>query len=298
MLESLPTLQNVGQVQPAGTLVVLDADIEKVVAVSANIDQRIAGWSAETAIGASADVLLGDSVVHNIRNAAILPSFQRLPEPLEVVDLGGGDMAPSAHGRGNVVLVEFCDAGARPSALTLLRDLARTEDRLRSSDDVGASLKRISGLIRIMSGYDRVQVVLFSANGTAKLIATNSAGASKDTDPSEIVIPWTDETPEVPPSFMVSDARARPTAVFSESLAALDLTLCATAQPREDRLQHLQALGMVSELVLPIRDETRMLGALIFQSRRARMPSLRFRYFCTAVTPYLTQLLSRRASET
>ena len=56
MLESLPTLQNVGQVQPAGTLVVLDADIEKVVAVSANIDQRIAGWSAETAIGASADI--------------------------------------------------------------------------------------------------------------------------------------------------------------------------------------------------------------------------------------------------
>ena len=294
MLESLPALHDVGQVQPAGAVLVIDAETEEIVASSANLESRVAHWSAEDALGTRADAVLGRPVLHDIRNAAILPSFTRLPEFLGVTNLGASDIEISVHGAGGHIVVEVCDAQPEPSALTLVKDLSRIEDRMRASHDMAELFKTLAGLMRIMSGYDRLQALQLKGDGTTVVLAESCRALLESTLRQDLPAPMALSGAQLPPYRYVVDAACRPASVLALAEIGVELSLCQTVMPTPAHCQLLTELGMRSEMIIPLRSDDELWGFIVFQGQRARSPSPRFKYLCMSMAPLLNEMLSGR----
>ena len=293
MLEKLPALHDVGQIQPAGTVLIFDFETELVTAVSANLDQRVANWSVDAAIGTQAEDVLGSTMLHDVRNASALPSIARIPEPLGVTNLGVNDIEVSVFHSGQHIVVEFCDAQTEPSALSLVKDLVRLDERMRKGVDLIGALTDVAALIRIMSGYDRVQAVALRPDGRAEVIAESRRSTLEATLGEVLQTPLSGANLHLPPYRIVADAESDPVSVLSQRPDRVDLALCQTIMPKEDRSRFLSEIGMRSEMILPIRTSDRLWGALIFQSSRPRCPNLRFKYISIALAPLLKEMLVR-----
>lgn len=296
MLKSLPALHDVGQIQPAGTVLVFDGTSETVVAASANLEQRITNWTAAEAIGASATDVLGPSIMHDARNASILPSFQRLPELLGVTNLGAQDAQISVHGARENIVVEICDAQPEPSALTLVKDLSRLEDRMQKGRNMAEVLRDTVGLMRIMSGYDQVLALRLRPDGRAEVLGDSRRATLDQVAVGDMPWPLERTGTRVPPYRYVADAQSRPVRVVSNNASPIDLALCQTVMPAPGHIGALAGLGLRSQMILPIVTERALWGALAFQGQRPRLPSPRFTYVCMLVAPLLKEILTSRDS--
>ncbi len=296
MLESLPALHDVGYIQPAGAVLVLDGKTEVIVAASANLETRIANWTAPETIGIHARDVLGSAIIHDARNASILPSFERLPEMLGVTNLGVQDIEISVHGADKHTVMEICDAQPEPSALTLVKDLSRLEDRMRDGRDMSEVLCEITGLIRLMSGYDRVQALRLHADGHAVLVSESRRTSVEQAAGTELPWPLDDDTTRLPPYRYVIDAQSPASPVLSDSADDIDLALCHTLMPSPGHLKTLTELGLRSEMIVPLQTDRQVWGALVFQGQRPRIPNPRFTYVCLALAPLLKEVLNSRGA--
>ena len=294
MLESLPALHDVGHIQPAGVVLVFEAKSETIVAASSNLETRIAGWTAAEAIGLQADEVLGHTIVHDARNAEILPSFQRLPELLGVTNLGAGDIEISVHGAGDLVVVEICEAQPEPSALKLIKDLTRLEDRMRGGRSMPEVLGDVVGLFRIMSGYDQVQAIRLRSDDQGSLVAESRRTALELVPGTRVPWPLEAGTARFPPYRYLVDAEGPPVRVVSNVNATLDLGLCQTVIPSTRHLGELTKQGIRSELTIPLPGDNHIWGAFVFQSHRPRAPSPRFTYLCMSLAPLFKEMLISR----
>ena len=294
MLESLPALHDVGHIQPAGVVLVFDGKSETIVAASNNLETRIANWSAAEAIGLQADEVLGHAIIHDARNAEILPSFQRLPELLGVTNLGAGDIEISVHGTGQHVVVEICEAQPEPSALKLIKDLTRLEDRMRHGQTMSDVLCDAVGLFRIMSGYDLVQAIRLRPDGQAVLVAESRRAALELAPGTHVPWPLEADTLRFPPFRNLVDAESPPVHVIARAETDIDLGLCQTIMPSARHIADLSRMGIRSELTVPLATDDTVWGAFVFQGQRPRTPSPRFTYLCMSLAPLLKEMLSGR----
>lgn len=161
-----------GAIQPHGCVLVCDVDGDLIVRHSANAAAMLDRESALD--GARLEAVVGDGVVHQIRNA--LASAQGLGRQALLFgqEIGGIAFDVAVHRYAGAVVLELEFAGAASmQPLDTARQLVR---RLAEIDDADRMIEEATRLLRAFLGYDRVMIYRFEDDGAGKVVA-ESRGA-------------------------------------------------------------------------------------------------------------------------
>ena len=293
MPETPPTIHDVGFIQPFASVIAYRAEDETIVAASGNLAEFVQGIGPEKALGQKPDAVLGASLVHAIRNAQALPALRECPELLGEADLGAGLLEASAFALEDLIVVDLMMGQPQMSSLDLLKDFGRLSERMQGATDTPGLLTQLASLIRIMSGYDRVQAVRAGQGNSCTVIAESRRGSLPDNLGVVLPCPEPVAAQPHPPYHYIQDVNDVAVPILGHSSTALELCLLPSSQPRAGRLENLATQGMQAELVLPLSVEGQLWGALLFQHRRPRAPTPRFRQTCRAIRPLLEAWLTR-----
>lgn len=293
MPETQPEIHDVGWIQPFASVVAYRAEDGTVVAASTNLAQFVKGMGPEDALGRTAEAVLGATLVHAIRNAQALPVFHDCPEPLGEVDLGNGFLEASAFALDDLIVVDLMVGQSQLSSLDLLKDIGRLSERLQGATDTPALLTQLASLIRIMSGFDRVQALRAGPGNNCTVIAESRRGSLPDSLGMIMPCPEPVAAQPHPPYHYIQDVNDVAVPIRGTFTSPLELCLLPSSQPRPGRLESLATQGMEAELVLPLSVDGQLWGALLFQHRRPRAPTPRFRQTCRAIRPLLEAWLMR-----
>lgn len=295
MLERLPTLHTVGRFQSPVACVVLDGKADKIIGASSNLCKFVPDVEAETAIGQDTRDVLGPKIVHQIRNAATLSSFETASEYLGTWDRGGSAFDAWAFSRTRHVIVELFRSKSVPSAIVLARDIAGLNERISASDQLEALLSAVARPLRILSGYDRVQFLVRKPD-TSHLVLAESRHGAVDASIGESRASDTGIGKKLGSGLaLVADSQTASVEILCSADLRLDLRLAQAAPPPRTQLDVLDRSHMRAELVQPLVVECENWGALVFQNRRPRTPSLRFNMVLKAILPFLCSSISRLA---
>lgn len=279
-------LHEVGRIQPVGAMVAYDARTEILCAASENTALFLDRWSAEKALGQSVEKSLSGKLLHALRNAAALPSLSKEPEPLGVFEFGRGPLDARAHQRDYLIIVELLPSEPEPSALRLMKDVSRLAFSANHSTTPIVAFQDIAKLLRLMSGYERVQFAKFTSDGSGQVIA--------DTYRPDTGTP-------VPLSFsksnralnFVADTSYQPIQVIGNFAGPLDMKYCQFVFPRAKTLDRLHQSGAKSELSQPIYQNNQLWGQVVFQSQVPQIPTTRFQYTFQCAMPVILSTVAR-----
>lgn len=290
MAEPFPAVQEVGRVQPVCALVVYETASEIICAASQNVGDFIYGHLPERTVGQSAEAVLGGKLLHELRNAAALPSLSKLPEPLGVFDLGCGPLDALAHASSQYILIEVVPSQSEPTAVRLLKDMTRLAYPVNHAASPLAALTEIAKLLRLMSGYDRVQFAKYSSDDSGRVIVearqvTIESGLDR--------LARLPNRRMIPSMQFVVDASTDPNSVLGRLDLGFDMGLCHFAFPSRAELSRLSQTDVKAELAQPLYQDGRLWGQLLFHSKLQHMPSTRFKYIFQSVQPAIQSAVTR-----
>lgn len=166
-------IQIPGSIQPHGAMFVVDPDRFQILFASANAGE-LTGYKGEIPRGTPLQTIIGETAVHEIRNACAKSGggeiagvelgllLGRSEQPMDVV----------AHRHQDRVLIEIepsLDGGqSAKKALDLTHALVR---RIGVETELDNLAKAGARLVRTMLGYDRVMIYQFLHNGAGRVIA-------------------------------------------------------------------------------------------------------------------------------
>lgn len=292
MPDRVSTGYDVGGIQSVGALIGYRKEDEKVVVVSDNLSDFAPNRHANDVLGKSAEHVLGGKVLHSVRNAQSLPNIQRSPELLGPVTLAGAELEASVFEAEDLAVLEFTAGHSHVSGLDLIRDVGRLSDRMKGAEGVDILFSRILGLIRILSGYDRVQVLQCRVEDTCIVIAESRRGPVPETLGMESANPMPTRHRLHPPYLFVHDIHDKAATLRSNRAGSLELPLLSIPKPTPAMVAQLGEQDMQAELLIPLIIDGLLWGVLAFQHRRPRSPSPHFRYVCRTIQPLLEAWLS------
>jgi chemotaxis family two-component system sensor kinase Cph1 len=264
-----------GSIQPYAALLALDPDSMAVIACSANIDD-VLGKAADTVLGQLAAELLPPDLVDLIRSkqlAATMPARARV-----TCGDGGDPFLASAHQHGGRIIVELErlawsseDFGSVASL-----DVDDAVTCLRSPTSIKALAQEAVGIIRKLTGFERVLVYRFDPNWNGEAIAESR---TKTWDHSLAGLHF-------PSSDIPSQARALYTRSLSRYLVdrdyvpvpllahqdaeqdPVDLTFAQSRSLSPVHLEYQRNLGVNGSMSASILVEGRLWGLIIAHHRK------------------------------
>ena len=293
MPDRVSTSHDVGGIQPIGSLIGCGKADQKVRLVSENISDFVPALQVEDVLGKSAEHVLGGEVLHSIRNAQTLPSIHNTPELLGTITIADTKLDASVFEAGDLIVLELMAVHPPVSALALIRDISRLSDRMKDANGIDMLFSRILSLIRILSGYDRVQVLQHQHAGTYVVIAESRRGPVRETLGQELANPTQQQSDVHPPYQVIHDIGDAVVTLRSDMAGPFELPLLSIPHPTSAKLAQLIEQDMQAELTVPLRLEGGIWGVLQFQHRRPRLPSPQFRYVCRAILPLLEAWIAR-----
>lgn len=156
-----------GNIQPHGCLFACDSAMRTVLRHSVNCGEML-GISGEI-IGQPIENFLGNTVVHDLRNALTVTANSSRPAMLPKVTLPSGaafDIAIHRYKSVSIIELEPASDEAQP-----LHTAQLMIDRIREADNVDSLISRTTRLVKAMLGYDRVMVYRFEQDGAGKVIS-------------------------------------------------------------------------------------------------------------------------------
>jgi light-regulated signal transduction histidine kinase (bacteriophytochrome)/CheY-like chemotaxis protein len=156
-----------GSIQSHGCVLVCDGEGDRVVLHSANAAEML---GLDPALeGAMLVALVGDQIVHRIRNALASAKGLGRQALLFGQEIGGALFDIAVHRYAGAVIVELEPAGAASmQPLDTARQLVR---RLAEIDDGDRMIEEATRLLRAFLGYDRVMIYRFEDDGSGKVVA-------------------------------------------------------------------------------------------------------------------------------
>ena len=284
---------DVGGIQPIGALIGFKRSTEKVALVSENLNEFVPALQVDETFGKSVEQVVGAKLLHSIRNAQTLPNIHEKPEILGPVTVAGVEMDISVFDAGKCTVLELKEPDAPVSALDLIRDISRVSDRMKGAESLDILFSRILSLMRILSGYDRVQVLRHQDKQTGVVIAESRRGRVSETLGMEMDFAITPHEDALPPHCVIHDIEENAVMLRFDSAGRFELPLLTFPQPVPAILEHLSKQEMRAQLTVPLTLEGRFWGTLQFQHRRPRRPSSRFGYVCRVIQPLLEAWLAR-----
>jgi two-component system, chemotaxis family, sensor kinase Cph1 len=157
-----------GSIQPHGILLVIDPTTDRVMQAAGEVASLV-GFKGRVA-GATVRDILGVSLADLVRQSGIAV----LHEPAYIATLPSGEgvnLTLTAHQVQGGMVVEAFPAGPSASAATTLADIRSITERIGGASSVQDACGLAAAAVRRITGYDRIMVYRFLADGSGSVIA-------------------------------------------------------------------------------------------------------------------------------
>ena len=268
-----------GLIQPFGFLLALSSDW-LIARASANTAAFI-GQPPEELLGRPVADVLGAEAIHAIRNRVALLRGADATERLFGLALAGierpFDVALHLADSGIVIEAEPCQPEMGDGAGTIRSMMARL-DQARGME---AFLREGARQVRALTGFDRVMVYKFDAEGNGEVVA--EAARSGIGSFLHLHYPHTDIPAQARALYnrnlfrIIADVGATPVPVvptLNERGAALDLSLSVLRAVSPIHIEYLTNMGVGASLSISIMIEGRLWGLFACHHYAARCPGL------------------------
>ena len=266
-----------GAIQPFGFLIALSADWI-VRRASANLADFLA-LDAEAALGTSAIDLFGEDAVHLLRNRMTL---LRGPDAVErlfgVAVRGGARFDFALHMSGGDIVLEgepSDDVGVGDTASTIRAMIGR----LDGTDSLATFFREGARQVRALTGFDRVMVYRFDADGSGTVVAEAVRGGIGSF--MDLRYPASDIPKQAralylrTPFRIIADIEAEPSPVLpilDERGEAIDLSLSVLRSVSPIHVEYLANMGVGASLSISIIVEGKLWGLFACHHYGPRRP--------------------------
>lgn len=258
-----------GAIQPAGCLVCVDADMQRVVRVSSNIGEFLGVTPAE-ALDLSPTRLLEESLLDQL--GARLYEGEALPLSLECPREAGkaaGRLQATVYQSGDRWVFEF-EPLASPRELRTLRLIHHWTREFRDSRSRDQLLSRLVEAVESLTGFDRTMVYQFDEHWHGTVVSEKRHGGMGSY--LDHRFPATDIPPQVRALYDVNPVRSIPDS------AASPVSLIGPAEEAEDALdmgpgylravspvhvQYLENMGVAASLSVALHGPDGLWGLLV-----------------------------------
>ncbi|WP_326524047.1 HWE histidine kinase domain-containing protein [Sphingomonas sp.] len=284
-----------GAIQPIGFLLALTADWI-VARASANIANFL-GRGARELIGQPLADLLPSPAVHDLRNRAAMLRGPDAVERLFDAELvpGGRRFDVAIHFSGGQVLIEAEPAsGEHGDATGMVRSMIT---RLDQCEDLTAFFREGARQVRALTGFDRVMVYRFAADGSGEVVAEAAKpGIGRFLG---LRYPASDIPAQARRLYtrnlvrVISDVNAAPVAIVPERDEAgqpLDLSLSVLRSVSPIHIEYLKNMGVGASMSISILVDGRLWGLFACHHYSAHVPTFERR----SVSELFAQMFSMR----
>ena len=269
-----------GGIQPIGFLVALAPDWT-VSRMSANCSEHV-GRPPEELLGAEARELLPSETIHALRNRMTLLRGADATERMLGVAVEGSETPfdIAIHMAGDEVVLEAEPSRTRQpgDAATIVRAMIA---RLEPAAAMEGLLSEGARQIRVLTGFDRVMVYRFAADGHGEVVA-ESARPGVDSFLG-LHFPATDIPRQARELYrrnllrLIADVDAEPVPVLPGSGQPLDLSLSTLRSVSRIHIEYLKNMEVGASMSISIIVGGKLWGLLACHHRAARCPGLETR---------------------
>ena len=271
-----------GRTQRFGVLLAVDR-ARRIVAVSGNASEWFAS-APEALLGVRADALLPgpsvDAAFAHARVAAASGAVQHLhrvawPRRGEPVDV-------TVHASQRLVLIEAESMGEEPPDAPLAVETCTRE--LAGLRDVGALARSATVAVARITGYDRVMVYRFAADGSGTVVAEHHAPGL--TPYLGLRYPASDIPPQARqlylrnPTRVIADAWDEGESVVAVGGQTLDLSMAMLRSVSAVHLEYLRNMGTAASMSISLIVDGELWGLIACHHRTPMRPSLACRSMC------------------
>lgn len=271
-------IHQLGAIQPFGFLLVLSSEWI-VRRASANLADYL-GIDAESALGVAAIDLLGAEAVHLLRNRTTLLRGADAVERVFGVEVADGrrlDFALHVSGGDMIVEGEPSDPEAIGDTASTIRAMI---GRLDTTDGLPAFYREGARQVRALTGFDRVMVYRFDADGAGTVVAEAVRGGLGSF--MDLRYPASDIPKQAralylrTPFRIIADIAAVPAPIvpaLDERGEPVDLSLSVLRSVSPIHIEYLQNMGVGASLSISIIVEGRLWGLFACHHYGPRRPS-------------------------
>ncbi len=288
-----------GAIQPHGALVAADERSLRITHVSANL-ARATGVAGRGQLGRPLSDLLGTEAVTAILEALAAERYSAgnlltlsLPFPR---DPRRNVMAHRHDGR---IVVEIEPASAENDYEMALARAQAVVCNLRRTASLGELCDRAAREIRALTGYDRVMVYRFDADGHGQVVAEDRLPGLESY--LDLRYPATDIPAQARRLYLLQRVRTigrvdyEPVQVLADGAlgdaAPLDMTYCALRSVSPIHLEYLANMGVGATLAISIVQDDALWGMVVCHHGAPRTPSAETRSLCDLVGQLLGLLV-------
>ena len=238
--------------------------------------------TAEAVIGGHVDRIIGREALHEIRNRlAMLHPATGSERVYGLTLMPGGPLYDLAMHYSDGLLViegERAGPGDRTDAASLVRTMV---GRLHSHGELEGFHRDAARQIRAITGFDRVMIYRFDADGAGEVIA-ESVGAGVESFLG-LNYPASDIPPQARalylrnPFRIIADVNGRTAALLPTEAPPLDLSLSIARAVSPVHLEYLVNMGVSASLSISIIVDGRLWGLFACHHLEPRLPSFTLR---------------------
>jgi chemotaxis family two-component system sensor kinase Cph1 len=272
-----------GSIQPHGVLMALDARTLRVLEISANcVDylgvapKAFLGRRAETALGNAASAISGSAGAEHLANGAPM-----------LLELEGGRFEALLHRHQGMVIVELERHHEESRATDLAVRVALA--RLQRPNNVSALCAIAVDAVRKLTGFDRVMLYRFDAEGHGEVI--EEATADLVTSYRGLHFPASDIPRQARELYLLNWLRLIPDAKYTpvpligleERAGPLDLTFATLRSVSPVHLEYLGNMGVRASMSVSLVKGTTLWGLVACHHRTPRHVSFAVRAACEVI---------------
>ena len=297
-----------GRVQPHGVLLVLAEPDLRIIQASTSTAQQL-GRAAESLLGQPLAALLGDEYVQYLRNILDIESIDQNPLYIWTSQLGavGQHFDGLIHRHNGALILELepshTASSPRPDFYRLVKTVVA---RLQGAPSFDAFSNTAVAEVRALTGFDRVMIYTFDADGHGSVIAE----ALAPDVPSFLGLhyPASDIPQQARALYLrnwlrlIPDARYTPADVVPtltpDTRAPLDLSYATLRSVSPIHLEYLANMGVRASMSISIIDDGALWGLIACHHQSPRYLPYEVRAACEFLgQAFSLQLAAKRDSE-
>lgn len=275
-----------GRIQPHGAIIAIDNETLVITHASANLEETI-GVPVETALGQSVYDTFSKGIRHDLVNL-LLPEYLKQDTRVPgAIMLNGRSVFASASAAGHATVIEFEPTDDKSDfSDDAIRQIALLTSQLQAAERRSDLFEKSVSLLRVLTGYDRIMVYEFDANGNGTVRA-EAVNARMEPYLGLNFPAW--DIPQQAREIMartqircICDVKAEevPVLAANSDLPALDMTFSHLRGVSPVHLEYLANMNTFGSLTLNIVVDGKLWGMIALHQSVPRVPNQTVREVC------------------
>lgn len=299
-----PPLQLPDTIQPHGVLLALDPAADTILQVSQNVAMHL-GMPPQQLVGAPLTTLLSPTQIAAIRRSAPPPLARPIPLPVTVTTAAGSLACDGFLHQTTTALVlelEPTIATTPSDFLSVHGRVRQTLDQMQQAESSSALLQLVVEAVQQLTGYDRVLICRFDAQGAGEVIAE-----ARQAELSSFLgqrFPATDVPTAVRESYARGKVRAiphiqaEPVPLFPRQHPPtdepLDLSRAVLRSSAPCSVTYYTNMGVTAALVLSLCQTQHLWGIVSCHHATPKLLSYEIRAACELITQMAASELANK----